>query len=197
MTEVSDPLLLYVVYMRDFEAVVASQHLRRIRELMTAFPRHRIMVVGDFNMPDIRWIADDTDNFFVPTGLISHSSQYFRDAAKFLNEMFELPLYQLSDVQNTASNVLDLLFVNDFADVRMSVDRSMVVEQCLQDAYHVPYEIWFEYSKRSIINRTETINVFCYKRGNYERMCRQLYGINFAHEFNQRDFDAAFEYFST
>ena len=26
-------------------------------------------------------------------------------------------------------------------------------------------------------------------------MCRQLDGINFAHEFNQRDFDAAFEYF--
>lgn len=88
------------------------------------------MVLGDINIYDVRWAVDDTDSFFVQTGLASHRSQYFRDAAKFLNEMLELPLYQLSNVQNKASNVLDLLFVKFFADLRMSVDRSMVIEQC-------------------------------------------------------------------
>lgn len=189
------PLLLYAVYIRKFKDDVASEHLRRIHELIAEFPRHRIMLLGDFNLYNVRWTADESERYFVPTGLASHASQYFRGVARFLGDTLDVPLYQLSNIQNAASNVLDLLFVNDYVDVRIAVDQSMIIERSQQDICHMPYEILFEYSKRSIINQREKVNILCYKRGNYQRMCRQLDGVNFAHEVNRRNVNSAFDYF--
>lgn len=134
----------------------------------------------------ILWTADETNTHFLPTGLATYNSQYFLDAAEFLNNMLILPLFQLSNIQNSASNVLDLLFVNNHRDVRMSEDRSKIIEHSHQDVFHKPYEI-FEYSERSIASSHEEISIFSFKRGNYQRMCRQLDNINFTYEINRLD----------
>lgn len=189
------PLLLYVMYMREFDGNIASKHFKLINEMTTKFQQHRIMVLGDFNLHSIKWKADETNSHFLPTGLATHESRYFRDAADFLNSMLNLSLYQLSNIENAASNVLDLLFVDDYNAVKVSEDRSKIIEQSQQDVFHRPYEIFVEYSASSNTPRHEKISVFCYKRGNYQRMCRQLDNINFAHEFNTLDVESAFDYF--
>lgn len=189
------PLLLYVIYMRQFEYDVALKHFKLIKELTTKFHQHRIMVLGDFNIHDVNWNADEMNTHYLPTGLATHDSRYFREAAEFLNNMLGLPFYQLSNIRNVASNVLDLLFVNDHVDVNISEDRSEIVEKSQQDVFHKPYEILFEYSEQCGTPRHEEISIFCHKRGNYQRMCRQLNDINFAHEFNRLDVDSAFVYF--
>ena len=40
-----------------------------------------------------------------------------------------------------------------------------------------------------------TVTMYSYPKGNYERMCQQLEAINFQHEFNLRDIDSAYEFF--
>lgn len=41
----------------------------------------------------------------------------------------------------------------------------------------------------------ETMELFSYKRGNYERMSLQLNGINFAQIFDRMSIETAFDYF--
>lgn len=88
---------------------------------------HQIMVSGDFNFHDIVWNADDATNHFL---LLLHVK---RDI------FVRLSFYQLSDVKNSASNILDRLFVDDYTDVRLSEDISKIVEQSQQDMVHKPY----------------------------------------------------------
>src|SRR6201996_5240569 len=64
------------------------------------------------------------------------------------------------------------------------------------DRFPPPLEISFEYESGKIVPAlTETIEVFSYKRGNYERMCQQLNEINFAQIFDRMDVETAFDYF--
>lgn len=104
--------------MREFIAEIAEKHYKNIEYLMSKFREHRIIVIGDY----------------LPTDVRSHSSSYFREAAEFLNKIELLPLYQLSDMKNTASNVLDLIFVNEINDIKLREDKSMIIiEQCQRD----------------------------------------------------------------
>lgn len=189
------PLILYVLYMREFDARIASMHFERISELMSKFHQHRIMILGDFNLHDITWRADETNTHYLPTGIASHNTPYYRGAAEFLNKLENAALYQLSNVKNAASNVLDLLFMNEPNGVKLCEDQSSIIESGQQDAYHKPYEITFEYSSNILSPKEEKVEFLCYQRGNYQRMCLQLDNINFAHEFGRLSVNSAFEYF--
>lgn len=128
---------------------------------------------------------------------VASQSGYFADANEFLNKMLLLPMYQLSNVKNTAGNVLDLVFVSEIHDVKLDVDPNTIIDADQQDECHVPYEITIDYcSKQSIAKIIDNAPAFCFRRGNYERMQQQLQSVNFAHEFKIQTIDVAFEFFS-
>ena len=121
-------------------------------------------------------------------------SEYFVNALDFLEKMLSLPLSQLSNFRNSASNVLELVFVNKPNEFNLNIDHSTIIDPDQQDLYHVPCTIEIEYTKKSSIN-IEMVTHYQYNKGNYERMCNQMEAINFQHEFNQRDIDSAYEFF--
>jgi len=189
------PILLYVCYMKIFDISVANKHYVNIKSLMIRYTCHQVIILGDFNMKNLQWVPDETETCFVPIILRDSQSSYLQNALAFLNDMFALPLYQLSNIQNSASNVLDLLFVNNSNDINLCVDQFTLVDKNQQDEYHVPYEITFEYCKTETNLRAESKRVYKFQRGNYERLCQQIEAINFQHEFNCRDVHSAFEFF--
>ncbi|XP_055306801.1 uncharacterized protein LOC129571055, partial [Sitodiplosis mosellana] len=189
------PILLYVCYMKLFEIEIANKHFDNIKSLMTRYASHQVIVLGDFNLKNIQWVPDETETCFVPCIPMETRSIYLKNANTFLNKMLELPLYQISSIENVASNVLDLLFVNNSSDVKLSVDQHTLVDANQQDVFHKPYEIEFEYSKISSTLRSEPKLVFKYSRGNYQRLCQQIESINFQHEFGIRDVHSAFDFF--
>lgn len=189
------PLIIYAVYMNEFTLEVAMKHFDLIDGLMTKFKQHRVIVVGDFNLHNIGWTADEQGTCYLPSGNSTHDSSYHNNAREFLRKMESAPLFQLSNIENAASNVLDLLFVNDTGDVRLCQDQHTIIDIDQQDVFHKPYEITFEYCDKNAIPDNEQIETYCYKRGNYRRICQQLSGINFQHEFESRDVEKAFEYF--
>lgn len=189
------PLLIYAVYMKEFDFSIAMKHFQLINELLSTFKKHRIIVLGDFNLHDINWSIDEMETHYLPSGISTHKSQYFRQAAEFLEKMESASLYQLSNVKNIASNVLDLLFVNEVDDVKLCVDQQTLIDSDQQDVYHQPYEISLPYSDNDTCSKNENVEIFCYKRGNYSRMCQQMNNINFQFEFERRDIDSALSYF--
>lgn len=161
------PLIIYAVYMRIFESDVAVKHVENIKELNKKFRKHRIVVMGDFNMNGIRWMTDESGTHFQPTE-VSASME------NFLREMSDLSFYQLSNITNKFNNVLDLVFVNELGDVALSIDKTKIIGSMQQDVAHVPYEILFEYCKKSTSMNIIKKEVICYKIANYERVKEQL-----------------------
>ncbi|XP_055316139.1 uncharacterized protein LOC129575925 [Sitodiplosis mosellana] len=189
------PILLYLCYMKIFDIDIAIKHFENIKSLMNRFPAHQVMVLGDFNLKDIQWTANEAENCYEPIISIETRSIYLKNANTFLTEILGLPLYQISNIENIASNVLDLLFVNSSCEVKLSVDQHTLVDESQQDVYHKPYAIEFEYSKVGSMIRAEPKLVFKYSRGNYRRLCQQIECINFQHEFSIRDVHSAFDFF--
>lgn len=189
-------LIIYVCYMSEFELNIASKHFERIKELTEKYPNHRIMVVGDFNLYQIEWEEDESGDYYLPKLSATNQSDYFANAHDFLLRMLSLPLFQLSNVINSVGNVLDLLFVSDSTDVNLRPEPNTIIEADQQDEFHRPYDISIDYcSKGSTGNHENTTTVFCYRRGNYERLCQQLDSIDFAHEINSRTTDLAYDFF--
>lgn len=183
------PLIIYAVYMRKFDLEVANKHVEMIKQMVLEYPRHRIMVVGDFNIDSVRWVADEFNSYYLPVGGSSSVNE-------FLKKMHEMSFYQLSNVKNKYGNVLDLVYISELGDVDMQVDKSKLIEEVQQDPAHVPYEIVFEYCKAATTNIVMK-EIICYKLGNYERLNQQIDGINFQHEINNRDIESAFEFVSS
>lgn len=61
--------------------------------------------------------------YYLPIGIAEHNTHYHRDAAKFLSNMESVPFSLLSNIKNDASNVLDLVLVNELNDVRVYEDQ--------------------------------------------------------------------------
>lgn len=192
------PLILYVCYLSKFDSYIASMHYDIIKQITSEYPNHRLIVMGDFNVFDVKWALDDSEESYVPyTDIMdnanNHRSKYFEAVLKFLQDMTSVPLFQMSNIANNAGNVLDLVFVSNASDIKVCVDQYALIEHSQQDDYHKPYEITFDYCAKSSVS-IKSSTVYLYAKGNYERMCQQLNNINFQHEINTRDVDAAYEF---
>lgn len=194
------PLIIYICYMSVFDLRIALTHYQRIKLITEQFYDHCIMVIGDFNLRDIVWSPDEEEkNVFLPHTLVdSNTSQnrsdYNVNALAFLNKMMSLPLAQLSNHRNRASNVLDLVFVNRPAEFRVNRDCNTIIDLTQQDPSHVPHETKLDYSVPTAAP-IEYVTLYQYKRGHYDRMVNQLEAINFQHEFGVREIEAAHDFF--
>lgn len=60
-------LIYYVCYMKTFDHQTEFKHYQRIKLIMEKYRNHRIIILGDFNIHDIIWTADDENlNVFLP-----------------------------------------------------------------------------------------------------------------------------------
>lgn len=99
--KINPPIVIYAAYMRVFHPVVA--HVKSIKEMISRFPNHRIVVVDDFNLHGVIWNPSDIGAFSILSNIPTN-------ATEFIAEMQDLALFQLSNIVNASSNVLDLFF---------------------------------------------------------------------------------------
>ena len=172
------------------------KHVELIDILNHSHPRHRIIVLGDFNIHSVEWVSDESRRFFVPVGIAAHqNSSYYGGVAEFFTALEAAPYYQLSNIVNNASNVLDLVFVNELGDTEINVDHHSVIYKDQQDTAHKPLEITFQYCRTTTSTHIDSKLIVCYKRLNYESIISSLLEIDFEQEFRLRDVDSALEFF--
>lgn len=72
--------------------------------------KSRIVVSGGFNLHHIVWNVDDTERYFLPQNIVTHTkSEYVAAACEFFQNIQQFPMFQLSNIKNIAWNVLDLI----------------------------------------------------------------------------------------
>lgn len=90
-------LVLYLAYVNQPKPDILSKRCNLVEELMSLESESRIVVLGDFNLHDVKWNSDDSETYFLPQDVVAHSeSVYFRTAADFLDNVHQLPMYQIS-----------------------------------------------------------------------------------------------------
>lgn len=190
------PLVLYLAYVEPKSGIdTYTRHFDLINRLVNHNHNHNILVIGDWNLPKITWKHDETQSHYLPANLITHrDSTYFQMAAEFLSKMQAISLFQLSNIKNIAGNVLDLVFVNDAMQYTVCENPICITDAHKTDKAHPPFHITVT-GERMTKHSNEIIEFYCYRRGNYTRMRQRLESINFAHEFNGKGIDEAFEYF--
>lgn len=122
-------VLLGAFYLAPNIAPVSFQTcLASIENVISSHPRHRIMILGDFNSPGIEW--GDLS--------ISHYNTYVLQKASALLDFISFTgLEQCNHVVNSAGSLLDLCFSN-IENISVNISPTGLVTP---DNYHPPLSI--------------------------------------------------------
>lgn len=138
-------LYLYCFYMPgEIKHHMSGQHIRAI-EAMEYSKNDTLMVIGDFNMPNIKWVMNEAGGFRP-----SDATKMTRSVTTMLGGSLK-DMCQLNDIKNDSGNVLDLAFVNKPDGVSLLPVRGKDALMDSIDKSHPPFEI--------IVNATEGIHL--------------------------------------
>ncbi|XP_031332835.1 uncharacterized protein LOC116163124 [Photinus pyralis] len=113
---------------------VYDLHCTATENVLNRYPDHVLILCGDYNLPNIKWINDQYG--LHATGQLNESGTIVADHFAYLN------LYQVNNVRNDYNVILDLVFTNDFSlvthtaeDFLLPIDHyhppiSLIVESC-------------------------------------------------------------------
>lgn len=105
--------------------------LDSLNAIMQAHPDDHIILLGDFNMPNIQW-----DSRGGPTCAKEGTNEKFNTAVTFMNALQFHGLLQFNKYPNFSGNVLDLVIANTNLNISISTDPLLS-----EDKYHPALEI--------------------------------------------------------
>ena len=147
---------------------------------------HSILVVGDFNFPNIRWI--DGSGF---------SNCSTNDESKLVDILKDLYLFQLIDTPTRLSNVLDLVLTN-IPDGVSSLQCGVAIKDIgiPSDHYPIIFDILVSYVFKVPAKRLR----YDFKNANFDEINQALHLIPLSSGVtdisSQEDFDAAWEWWN-
>jgi hypothetical protein len=107
------------------DVAIYKAHSEVIEELYKKYPKARVIIVGDYNLPNIGWVAGaDNDDLEVMATL----DRPCEKTASVLDMFHYLQLHQLNLVRNHNNRILDLVFSGD-TNVRVSPSASEILPQ--------------------------------------------------------------------
>lgn len=124
-----------------FEVSLALDHV-----IVTAGFNSNILLVGDFNLPNVNWIPSEDESYFEAS---STSSQ---QELLLLDNIICTDLQQVSCIKNLKNRILDLVFSSDAASV-VVVESATALSNI--DSYHPPLDIFLDLSCH-LLNNTQS-----------------------------------------
>lgn len=129
-------------------------------------PNDRLIIMGDFNLPAVKWSFDETNL----NSLLPHSNCI--DAMNFLSEVASLCTIQINFVKNFKNNLLDLIFLDNTIDFRLSRCTPTVLPE---DQYHPTLELQLDIgTKASVNSKNSSCKVFLFKKCNLDNLNQLL-----------------------
>lgn len=142
--------------------LVYSEHVAAINSVVSSASSNDFMlVVGDFNLPFVKWdFVPDSPN------LLPISSNSWTDT--FFNALSDLCLFQLNSIRNINDKLLDLVFVSDPAECQISRIPPVTTPE---DRYHPTLEIICPLPNDAV-HEPLHVNTKCFnfKKSNYAQL---------------------------
>lgn len=120
------------------ETSLYGQHSACIENLLElAGDCGRVLVVGDYNLPQLCWMQDDDNNSLLPVNASSEQE------LALVETVVGSGLCQINDMTNVNGRLLDLAFVNDSKAVEM-LEPPMPLMRI--DHHHNPFMLKFDFT---------------------------------------------------
>lgn len=183
-------IYIYSLYIQPTASIeVYRLHIEAIISItvnLTAFDT--IVIMGDFNLGNsTEWLENDSGFDFIPLIGESQSAKSVI-AREVTTRLLDCGLFQISNLENTSGNVLDLFYTNvpELADVKRA--DILMLPSFKSDPHHVPTMCLIDCAP-TIINNTETQSIYCFKRANYDLIRDHLVSLNLQHLFTNSSGD--------
>lgn len=159
---------IYVAYIPpNSDKATYSRHSTLINSIQYK-SKDTILVMGDFNIPNVEWLLDtDDQKILLPINIRPDH------AADFIADIMEHGLCQINSIRNDDNNLLDLVFTNDFSTAEIESAPALIKI----DGYHPPLLLSIEWQLKA--NMTDTITIRNFKYADYIGMNRYLDQIKF------------------
>lgn len=132
---VSQLVIIYCLYIPPYSALeIYRSHLDAIKSISQEL-NAKVIILGVFNLPEIKWILSEANDRFVPVNIRSE------EAVHTCDYLARYGFSQMNIIPNHYGNVLDLVFTNDpsIASFFKSSDPLSKVDKC-----HYPFNVFVE-----------------------------------------------------
>lgn len=165
--------------------------LERVIDHIDLSVEERLYILGDFNMPNVRWRPSTNDvysdyGFFSGTSFETKSLlPYNIDTsanAELLYTLLGAGLNQTNSDCNYQGNILDLVFCNESSDVTVRRSRSPMIKI---DRYHEPLEIEFTLDTDDVVEFNSDDHEFNFKKADFVGLNAHLTSIDWDKELSE------------
>ena len=163
--ELQNPVILCCTYISpSTDRTILNNAIFYLADLLRSNPTHDIVLVGDFNLPDINW------------NTLSASSSVSELFCDFVyNHNLAQLVYEPTHIRG---NILDLVLTN--SDDRV-INTSVIPNQHLMQSDH--FNITFQITRSTLPQPSPTTNqkyVFDFPKADYEGLCSFLLDADFS-----------------
>lgn len=162
------------------EQSVYHNHLQAIENVVQrANETDSVFVLGDFNLPSVKWQCQPDYANLVPT-----KTNIWAD--DFLNGLSDQCLFQMNGVFNKYNKLLDLVFVDDPNEC--FIKRTLPITNP-EDCYHPTIEIDFTINNYQEWKKGKTSDekIYCFKKANYTQLNNLIQNTNWLSLLNPVD----------
>lgn len=145
-----------------------------------------LLLLGDFNLPNSKWVANEDDDNYLPEG-----NPNYRESC-FLNSLFSLGLNQMSGVTNVLGRQLDLVFFTDVDN--LIVEPSPLVMSSVDD-HHPPLLLNYCFNSENKPCPEVVTHSFNFKKANFSELSSKLASIDYNNLLSANELDVDVERF--
>lgn len=133
-------------------------------------PCDNIIILGDFNLPDLQWEESDDGGYFISVNSVSEKEMLLTD------RLSDLGLHQVSNVKNNLGRQLDLVFSTDVENCVVTESNHLL---STLDHYHPPLSLAVCYENENIITDSEKSYKFNFHKADFGKLNDLLSRTNF------------------
>lgn len=170
---------LYILccYIRPSQSIDGYQHaVDAFDSILDAVdPSDTVIIVGDFNLPYLKWVQSNDESHFIASNPSSNKEILFTDC------LSDSGLFQLSGITNNLDRQLDLVFTSDANNCIVSESHHLLSHL---DCYHPPLSITFSYDNVNKALNSEYSYRFNFRKVNFTELNNSFSKVNFQHIFD-------------
>lgn len=185
ITTKSGHMYIYTLYIQPTAPIEMYRlHIEAI-ELMIAQSKvtDTIVVLSDFNLgSSTNWHENDSGFDYIPTIGDSQSAKSII-ARELTARMLDCGLFQISNLQNSSGNVLDLVYINTPELAVLNKAEFLMLPAFKSDPSHVPLMCFIDCAPCTG-NNVSFGTTYCFKKANYDSIREHLTNLNLQNLFN-------------
>lgn len=172
----SKQIYLYCLYIQPTASDnIYRSHVRAISNLSMGI-NSTLIILGDFNLPNVRWEENDCGFGFLPiVGDANDRKSLIARATT--TECIEVGLTQICNFENKWHNVLDLVYTNEPESMMIANVEIPLIPPMKRDPAHVPIMCKLKCETTDSSPRQKTHLRFCFRKADYNVIRNNLMSL--------------------